>query len=88
MGYARSVERVFSPLDEELGLLPGALTPSLQEDVVRLGSWMPFGRVVNEVRHFRQTEISTSTARRLTGPRGLPSGAAYVANPECRGGTD
>ena len=30
------------PLDEELALLPGCLTPGLEEVLVRLGSWMPF----------------------------------------------
>jgi hypothetical protein len=31
----------FSPLDEELGILAGSLTPRLHEQVVRLGSWIP-----------------------------------------------
>ena len=44
MESARRAGRAFSPLDDELALLPGALTPSLQEDLVRLGVWMPFGR--------------------------------------------
>jgi hypothetical protein len=33
---------VFSPLDEELELLSGQLTPSLVEGLVRLGVWLPF----------------------------------------------
>ena len=32
------------PLDEELELLPGRLTPGLDEILVRLGSWMPFAQ--------------------------------------------
>ena len=32
------------PLDEELELLPGSLTPGLEEVLVRLGSWMPFAQ--------------------------------------------
>lgn len=75
MLYARNVERVFSPLDEELGLLPGMLTPGLQEDLVRLGTWMPFGRAVSELQHFRQTDVSKSTVMRLT----EAAGAAYVS---------
>jgi hypothetical protein len=75
MPYARTVERVFFPLDEELGLLPGTLTPSLQEDLVRLGAWMPFGRVVGELQHFRQTDVSKSSVVRLT----EAAGAAYVS---------
>jgi hypothetical protein len=75
MVCARNVKRVFSPLDEELDLLPGGLTPSLQEDIVRLGTWMPFRRVVGEVQHFRHTDVSKSTIERLT----EKAGAAYVA---------
>ncbi len=79
MEYARTVERVFFPLDEELGLLPGTLTPSLHEDLVRLGTWMPFRRVVKELQHFRQTDVSKSTVERLT----EAAGAAYVCVQNC-----
>lgn len=65
----------FFPLDDELALLPGALTPSLQEDLVRLGVWMPFGRAAQELAHFRRTVVSRPTAERLT----EAAGAAYVA---------
>jgi hypothetical protein len=74
MGCARTVKRDFFPLDEELGLLAGTLTPSLQQDLVRLGTWMPFGRAVSELAHFRCTKVSKSTVRRLT----EAAGAAYV----------
>lgn len=75
MGSARRAGRAFSPLDDELALLPGALTPSLQEDLVRLGVWMPFGRAAQELGHFRRTVVSRPTAERLT----EAAGAAYVA---------
>ena len=75
MGSARSAERAFFPLDEELALLPGTLTPSLQEDLVRLGAWMPFGRAGQELAHFRRVDVSRATATRLT----EAAGAAYVA---------
>jgi hypothetical protein len=55
--------------------LPGALTPSLQEDLVRLGTWMPFERAAGELGHFRRTAVSRATAERLT----EAAGAAYVA---------
>ena len=55
-------------------MLPGALTPSLQADLVRLGTWMPFGRVVGELQHFRHTDVSKSTVVRLS----EAAGAAYV----------
>jgi hypothetical protein len=69
------VGRAFFPLDDELALLPGALTPSLQEDLVRLGVWMPFGRAAQELAHFRRTVVSRPTAERLA----EAAGAAYVA---------
>ena len=67
--------RAFFPLDDELELLPGALTPSLQEDLVHLGAWLPFGKAAEQLRRFRQTDVSRPTAQRLT----EAAGAAYVA---------
>lgn len=55
-------------------MLPGALTPSLGEDLVRLGTWMPFERAVGELRHFRRTDVAKSSGVRLT----EAAGAAYV----------
>jgi hypothetical protein len=69
------VGRAFFPLDDELELLPGTLTPSLQEDLVHLGVWMPFGKAAEQLRRFRQTEVSRPTAERVT----EAAGAAYVA---------
>jgi hypothetical protein len=57
-----------------LELLPGCLTPSLQEDVVRLGTWMPFERAAQELQHFRRTDVSRPTVQRVT----EAAGAAYV----------
>lgn len=74
MGCARPAGRAFSPLDEELALLPGSLTPSLQESVTRLGTWMPFGRVVAELAYFTGTLVSRPTVERIT----EGAGAAYV----------
>ena len=56
--------------------MPGTLTPSLHEDLVHLGAWMPFGKAVEQLRRFRRTEVSRSTAQRLT----EAAGAAYVAD--------
>lgn len=75
MESVRPVGRAFFPLDEELELLPGCLTPSLQQDIVRLGTWMPFARAAQELQHFRSTEISRPTAERIT----EAAGAAYEA---------
>jgi hypothetical protein len=71
---ARPARRAFSPLDDELALLPGMLTPSLQEDLVHLGTWMPFERAVKEFEHFRHTDVSRPTVERIT----ETAGAAYV----------
>ncbi len=72
MESAPPAGRGFSPLDEELGLLPGSLTPSLVEDMVRLGSWMPFAEVAKLIGHFRKVVVSASTVRRATEKSGEP----------------
>lgn len=77
MRLARSVVQGFFPLDEELALLPGALTPSLQEALVRLGSHMPFRAAVAELHFMKQVTTSEATVRRQT----ETAGAAYVALP-------
>lgn len=75
MDNARNVARAFSPLDEELGLLPGSLTPRLAESVTRLGSWMPFARAAAELEHLLGLRISAASVRRLS----ERAGASYVA---------
>jgi hypothetical protein len=82
MGSARSAERAFFPLDEELALLPGTLTPSLQEDLVRLGTWMPFGRASQELRRFRQVDVSRPVVERITEAAGAASVALQTAEME------
>lgn len=56
----------FSPLDEQLHLLPSGYSPWLVEAVVRLGAWMPFERVPEALRFFTGVGVSVETARRLT----------------------
>ncbi len=65
----------FFPLDEELALLPGTLTPSLQEDLVRLGARMPFRSVVHELACLKHVTTTEANVRRHT----ESAGAAYVA---------
>lgn len=67
--------RGFSPLDEELGLLPGKLTPRLQQAVVRMGAWMPFARAAGELEYLLGVDLSEPRVRRLT----EQAGAALVA---------
>ena len=63
-----------SPLDEELGLPPGSLTPSLVEGVVQLGIRLPFGQAAELTGRFWKVDVSEATVRRTT----EKSGQAYV----------
>jgi len=74
MGYAPGVERGFFPLDEELELLPGSLTPHGHECLVRLGSWMPFGQAAELLEDFLGIQVSRGSSRRYT----EAAGAVYV----------
>ena len=58
--------RAFPPLDEELALPPGHLTPFVRERVVRLATWMSFVRAGREVAHFTGVQVGGTTVRRLT----------------------
>ena len=42
MAPARPVGEAFFPLDEELGLTSGGLTPRGEETLARLSTWMPY----------------------------------------------
>ena len=76
MGSVLAVGPGFFPLDEELQLLPGSLTPTLHEYLVRLGAWMPFAKAGQVLADFmRLNSVSEATARRQT----QAAGAAYVA---------
>lgn len=56
----------FFPLDDELALLPGRLTPRLHEWVVRLATWMPFAATTDCLAWLARTTLSPATAQRLT----------------------
>jgi hypothetical protein len=52
------------PLDEELGLLPGNLTPRLQEALVRLSTHIPsFAKATRELTWFTGAQVHPDTAR-------------------------
>ena len=70
MRSAPTVKRGFFPLDEELGLLPGQLTPSLQQHATRLGSWIPFGKVGQILEDMLGVWVSEATLRRCTERQG------------------
>jgi hypothetical protein len=65
----------FFPLDEELELLPGSLTPHAHECLVRLGAWIPFGKSGQLLAELLQVEVSAASSRRYT----EGAGAAYEA---------
>ncbi len=83
-GSVRSVGPAFFPLDEELGLLPGRLTPRLQEAVTRLSTWIPaFAKAATEVAWFTQVQVSADTARRVTETAGAVAVALETADASC-----
>jgi hypothetical protein len=82
MASARHAKRVFSPLDEELALLPGQLTPLLQDHLAHLGAWMPFAHAAQLLGRFTQVSVSESSARRLTEAVGIAYEAVQLAEVE------
>ncbi len=66
----------FSPLDEELALLPGRSTPRVHEAVVRLGAWMPFAEAAAILDDLLGVQVTADTVRRQT----EAAGDAYVAH--------
>src|SRR5512135_2696036 len=73
MGPVRAARQAFPPLDEELGLQPGSLTPLQLEHLVRLGLWMPFPKAAHLLADRMGVQISEATGRRQT----EAAGAAY-----------
>jgi hypothetical protein len=73
---------VFSPLDEELELGPGRLSPRLQESLARLGTWMPFPAAAREFGWFTGVAVSEATARRRTEAAGAAAAALHDAEVE------
>ena len=73
---ARPVGPGFFPLDEEFGLLPGNLTPRLQEALVRLSTHIPsFAKAARELTWFTGAQVHPDTARART----EAAGAVLVA---------
>lgn len=79
-GDARRVAPSFFPLDEELELLPGRLSPGLQQAVTRLGASLPFGQVPAIVEMLVGVSLTESMVRRCT----EHAGSALVAIEEAR----
>src|SRR5713101_2826949 len=75
MGPAPSVGSAFFPLDEQLGLVSGGLTPRGEETLVRLASWMPFEQARELLQDLVGIQVSKATVRRAT----LTTGEAALA---------
>jgi len=82
MACAQPVKKGFFPLDEELALLPGQLTPLLQDHLAHLGTWMPFAHAAQLLSRFTQVSVSESTAQRLTEAIGLAYEAVQLTEVE------
>src|SRR6266852_5162725 len=75
MAPARPVGSAFFPLDEQLGLLAGGLTPRGEETLVRLASWMTYAQAAELLQDLVGIQVSKATARRAT----LHTGEAALA---------
>ncbi len=75
MAPALIVRSAFFPLDEELGLLSGGLTPRAEESLVRLSTWMPYESAREVLEDLLGVRVSKATARRAT----LHTGEAALA---------
>jgi len=73
MGFVHSVGKGFFPLDEELELLPGMLTPHGHECLVRLSGWMPFKKAAEMLEDFMGIRVSQIVSQKYT----QEAGAAY-----------
>jgi hypothetical protein len=73
MKFVRGVGKGFFPLDEELELLPGVLTPHGHECLVRLASWMPFEKATELLADFMGIGVSEMVSQKYT----EAAGAAY-----------
>jgi hypothetical protein len=75
MRSARPVGSGFPPLDEELELLPGGLSPRVREGLARLSAQQPFRQAAADLAFFWGIEVSEATARR----HAEAAGTAYLA---------
>ncbi len=66
MAPAHNVGEAFFPLDEELGLSSGGVTPRGEEMLVRLASWMPYAQARDLLQDLVGIQVSKATARRAT----------------------
>ncbi len=82
MEPARPAGWAFFPLDEELGLLSGGLTPRGEELLARLASWMPYAPARELLEELVGVQVSKATARRATVATGTAALAVWEAEVE------
>ena len=82
MGPVPNVGEAFFPLDEELGLVSGGLTPRGEELLARLASWMPFESAQELLEELVGVRVSKATARRATLATGMAGLAVWEAEVE------
>src|SRR6266567_3084253 len=82
MEPALSVGSAFFPLDEELGLLGGGLTPRGEELLVRLSTWMPYESARELLEEMLGVQVSKASARRATLHTGQAALAVWEAEVE------
>jgi len=82
MATALPARRAIFPLDSALALLPGRLTPLLQDQLAHLGAWMPFAKAARLLECFTHTRVSEATAQRQTQAIGLAYEAVQLADVE------
>ncbi len=64
MGPVLRVGSAFFPLDEELGLVNGGLTPRGEETLTRLSTWMPYESARELLQDLLGMRVSKASARR------------------------
>jgi len=79
MAGALAAGRLFFPLDEELQLIPGQLTPHAHECAVRLAAWVPFSRATELLEACLGVQVSEATLRRYAEAAGAASEAVHCA---------
>lgn len=72
----------FFPLDEELGLSSGGVTPRAEETLVRLSTWMPYEAARELLEELVGVQVSKATARRATLHTGQAALAVWQAEVE------
>src|SRR5256885_13641188 len=82
MGPVPNVGEAFFPLDEELGLVSGGLTPRGEELLAQLASWMPFESAQELLEQLVGVLVSKATARRATLATGMAGLAVWEAEVE------